>query len=128
LIVLDAAALVDVVTDQPDRGWVLEQIEDEDIAAPSHQLAEVVSAVARLVRADVLSLAAARDALGEAGALEQNLVAPSTTHLRRALELQERVRVLDGLYIALAEEFDVPLVTTDRRLRGADLPVEVLTP
>jgi hypothetical protein len=43
-----------------------------------------------------------------------------------ALELGDRVRVLDGLYVALAEQRDCPLLTTDARLAAADPPCEVV--
>ncbi|HYT10569.1 MAG TPA: hypothetical protein VEL73_07900 [Mycobacteriales bacterium] len=48
MIVLDASALVDVVLDQPPAPWLLDQISGEDVVAPSHQPAEVLSAVGRL--------------------------------------------------------------------------------
>lgn len=128
MIVLDASALVDVLLDQPAGPWVLEQVSGEEVRAPSHQPAEVLSALARLVRAGDLTPEAARDALDEATALPQGLMAPTAAHLRRALLLQDRIRVLDGLYVALAEELSCALVTTDRRLLGTDPPCEVRTP
>jgi predicted nucleic acid-binding protein len=128
MIVLDASALIDVVLDSPLQPWVIEQITDMPICAPAHQPAEVLSALARLVRAQVLTGAVALDALEEAHLLDQELVEPSMTHLARALARQDRIRVLDGLYVALAEERGVPLVTTDRRLAAARLPVPVLSP
>jgi predicted nucleic acid-binding protein len=54
------------------------------------------------------------------------LVLPDRRHLQRALELGERVRVLDSLYVALAEQRDCPLLTTDARLAAADPPCEVV--
>ena len=48
MIVLDAAAVVDVVTDQPTKPWVLENLRGQEVLAPAHQLAEVLSAIARL--------------------------------------------------------------------------------
>jgi predicted nucleic acid-binding protein len=127
VIVLDASALVDVVLDQRDAAWVLGQIADEEITAPSHQPAEVLSALARLVRGAVLSPDAARDALDEALDLPQRLIAPSAAQVRRAFVLRDRIRVVDGLYVALADELGCPLVTTDRRLASADAPCEVRT-
>jgi predicted nucleic acid-binding protein len=128
VIVLDASALLDVLLDQPDRGWVLDRLSGEQVCAPAHQLAEVLSAIARLIRAGELDEAVGRMLLEEAAALQQELVVPGVEHLRAALALQPRVRVLDGLYIALAQERGVPLVTTDRRLARAQLPVAVLVP
>jgi predicted nucleic acid-binding protein len=128
MIVLDAAALVDVVIGQPIRPWVLDRLRDEALVAPAHQPAEVVSAIARLVRAGDLDEQAARGALRDAAGLAQELLPPSPGHLVRALEMQDRVRVLDALYVVLAQDLDAAILTTDRRLGRADLPVPVLTP
>lgn len=128
MIVLDAAALVDVLTDQPASPWVLRRIETTPVCAPGHQPAETLSAIARLVRAGVLDDRSAREALIEAHALPQELVPVTEDLVLRALELAGRIRVLDGLYVALAEARDARLVTTDRRLARAQLPVPVDAP
>jgi predicted nucleic acid-binding protein len=128
MIVLDASALVDVVLDQPAKPWVLEQLTGTEVCAPAHQLAEVLSALARLVRAGTIESAAANGALAEAHSLHQELVAPTVDHLRRALDLQDRVRVLDGLYVVLAQDRRAALVTTDRRLGRGRLAIDVRVP
>ena len=128
MIVLDASALVDVVLDQPAAEWVLERLTDGDIHAPAHQSAEVLSVVSRQVRAGELEAADAEDALKEASDLPQQLVSPTADQVRRAFALRERIRVLDGLYVALAEQHGCALVTTDHRLAGARPPCEVLSP
>jgi predicted nucleic acid-binding protein len=128
VIVLDASALVDLVLDQRGAEWVVGQIDGEEITAPAHQSGEVLSAVARLVRSAVLTPEVAREALDEALDLPQRLVPPSAAHVRRAFALREHIRVADGLYVALADELGCPLVTTDRRLAGANTPCEVRVP
>ncbi len=125
MIVLDASALVDVIVDQPAKESVLAHL-DQPLVAPAHQMAEVLSAVARLVRAGEITADDARQALDDAYALEQDHVHPDRSQLRRALELQQRIRVLDGLYVALAEQRGHPLLTTDRRLAQADPPCTVI--
>ncbi len=125
MIVLDASALVDVVTDRPPRDAVLGHL-DQRIVAPSHQPAEVLSAVARLVRAGELSLLEARQAMADVTDLRQELVAADRSLFWRALELTDRIRVLDGLYVALAEQRSCPILTTDARLARADPPCEVV--
>lgn len=125
---MDAAALVDVLIDRPQAQWVLDQVDDAEVCAPCHQPAEVLSALCRLRRADVLDDRALNDALDEFGAFPQELVAPLAGHVRRAAALTTRIPVLDALYVALAEERSCPLVTTDRRLAGAKAPCEVLVP
>lgn len=128
MIVLDAAALVDVVLDQPARGWVLDRVGGQEVCAPAHQPAEVVSAIARLRRGGAIPPEVADAAAREAMELVQELVLPTAAHLARALALQERIRVLDGLYVALAEERQAALVTTDLRLHRAAPPCEVWAP
>jgi predicted nucleic acid-binding protein len=125
MIVLDASALVDVVTEHRNALAIIEHL-DQPLVATGHQQAEVLSAVARLVRADELSAEEARQALVAASDLEQEVVVATGRHLRRALELQDRIRVLDGLYVALAEQLGAPLLTTDARLVGSDPPCDVI--
>ena len=88
----------------------------------------MLSALGRLVREGELDLRLASEAAIEASALQQELVPPEADHLVRALEMQDRIRVLDGLYVALAQDRDATLVTTDERLARAQLPVTVRTP
>lgn len=128
MIVLDASALIEVLADQEHAGWLLDQMQSEEVIAPAHQAAEVLSGIARLHRAGVFTEAKARDALAAATALQQQLVVPSSVHLKRAFDLRASIPVVDGLYVALAEERGVPLLTTDRRLVRADPPCEVLAP
>jgi predicted nucleic acid-binding protein len=128
VIVVDASALLDALLDGPNTAWVLGWFAQERLCAPAHQPAEVLSATGRLVRAGELTAPTAAALLQDLAELEQDPVLPSSIHLRVALELQDRVRVLDGLYVALAEERRAPLLTTDRRLAGAQLPVQVLAP
>ena len=53
---------------------------------------------------------------------------PHLALLERAWDLRENVSVYDGVYVALAELLQAPLVTCDRRLAripGHDAAVEV---
>ena len=125
MIVLDASALIDVLTDQPTKSHVLEYF-DRQILAPSHQLAEVVSAIAALKRAGVLKPAAAKAALSEAADLHQTWVPLDAELLQRALSLDDRLRMLDAIYVAIAERFSCPVLTTDARLARAKPPCDVL--
>ena len=128
MIVLDASALVELVADGPSKAWAAGETAGQPIAAPGHQLAEVVSALDLLVRAGDLDPAGGRAALGEAAALPQEVHPIDAELLDHAWRLRGRIRMLDGLYLALAVRLDVPLVTTDRRLHGADAPCEVRAP
>lgn len=128
MIVLDASALVDVVLDEPVASWVLDQIDGEDVAAPAHQPAEVLSAVGRIERAGRIDATTGRAALAAAASLPQRLVPATLDLLLRAYTLRDGIRVLDGLYVALAEELGAALVTTDVRLGRAVSSCDVRFP
>lgn len=127
MIVLDASALVDVVADRPLREGVLDHL-NQRILAPAHQLAEVSSALHQLVRAGDLSDDDARRALVDAAGLAQQTIALDEALLLRAYALRNSIRILDGLYVALAERHGCALLTTDGRLARASAPCEVITP
>lgn len=128
MIVLDASAVVDAVLDRPSADWVRGQLTDVDVMAPGHQPAEILSALARLVRTGTIDDQTAAAALAEAARLPQVLIPTQAQHLRRAFALRERIRVADGLYVVLAEDLGCPLVTTDARLAGAAPPCAVRQP
>lgn len=77
MIVLDTSALVEVVADRPARDAVLDYLHTR-ILAPSHQLAEVSSAIIRLLRAEELSAEQAERALADAAALRQEVIYPGS--------------------------------------------------
>lgn len=125
MIVLDASALIDVVAGRPRKDAVLEYL-GQSITAPSHQLAEVGSAVSRLVRAGDMTPESATQALADAASLIQEVAPIDEALLLRAFALRDSVRLLDGLYVALAERRSCPLLTTDGRLVRSDPPCEVI--
>lgn len=128
MIVLDASALVDVVIGAPSAPWVLDRIEGQDVVAPAHQPAEVLSALARLQRSGELTAAEAAGALEDAMALGMTFEPLDRRLVSRAFGLRSSLRVLDALYVAVAERHDAVLVTTDRRLARADPPCRVQSP
>lgn len=76
----------------------------------------------------VLDAAALVDVVTDQERNLSELVTPDSDHIRRAFALPDRTRVLDGLYVALAEALGVPLLTTDRRLARAEPPCQLLVP
>lgn len=118
--VLDASAIVaylcggelapearDALLDDPRRNWALQLVD-----------AEIGHALRRLVRAGELRPGDARQALADLADMPLRR-AGHRALLRRAWELRANVTLYDGLYVALAERLDVPLVTLDARLAAA---------
>lgn len=97
-----------------------------DVHAPSLLDVEVTQTLRRLVRGAKLELAVAeigRDELAQLGVHRH----PDAALLRRAWELRDTCTTYDGLYVALAEALDAPLLTRDGRLaRGIGGLVEIV--
>ena len=91
----------------PRRNW-----------APHLIDAETGHALRRVVLAGELSARAARAALDDLAELQIKRVGHQGL-LSRAWELRANVTFYDGLYVALAERLDIPLVTLDARLANA---------
>lgn len=117
IVVIDAATVVDLICDFPAADHFRSVIEAATVvAAPAHLDAEVISALARLLRAGRLSRPQERV---ESLATFKAQRWPLQPLLLPAWALLERIAARDALYVALAASLDAVLVTTDRRLRRA---------
>lgn len=117
---LDASVLVEALTDgvrgeqarasiQSSPGWLW---------APFVVDAEVGHALRGNVRAGLASAKAAKAALDDL--MEMRLERVSHRFLsERAWEMRDNLSFYDGLYVALAEALEAPLVTFDARLAKA---------
>jgi predicted nucleic acid-binding protein len=118
--VLDASVLVEFLTGGERAEGAERQIGASSgwLWAPYLVDAEVGHALRRNVRAGELSARAARAALTDL--MDMRLQRISHDLLAdRAWELRQNVSFYDGLYIALAEALEAPLLTLDSRLAGA---------
>jgi predicted nucleic acid-binding protein len=93
--------------------------------APAHLDAEVLSALGRLYRANKLKEAAVGAALDELAR------APVKRHPLAALligawELRDHHRLVDGLYVELAEALALTILTTDGRLARSAARAELV--
>lgn len=114
-VVLDASAMVDLLTGQRAADVLRGRLRDAVVHVPAHFDAEVLCALGRLHRADQLSV---HDV---SAGLDASRRAPMARHplpalLDGAWTLRDRMRLIDALYAALADQLDAPLVTTDARL------------
>jgi predicted nucleic acid-binding protein len=114
-VVVDSSALIEIlVRPKPDRA-LRRRILTSENHAPEVVDAEVLSVLRRMV-------AAGRLAAAQATLAVENLAAaplarsPHRPLLARAWQLRDSVFSHDALYVALAEQLHVPLVTCDGRL------------
>ena len=120
MIVVDAAAVVDLLLDDGSRGrWVRRELAGKAVLhAPQLIDYETLAATRRKIQRHEIDPDRANRAMSDFTGLRIRRY-PPRPFLRRALELRESVTSYDAFYVALAETLDYPLVTTDRRLARA---------
>ncbi len=115
MVVVDASALVDALL---VNGAARSRLGVESLQAPELIDAELLAVLRRLVLAGKLQDGDALQALTISHQLGLRRHA-SRTLWRRAWELRLNLSAYDALYVALAEELQVPLLTADARLARA---------
>ena len=120
--VVDSSLLVAATADAGGEGvWAEGILAAGGLVAPHLVLAETANVLRRLEAAGRLSRleagASARDLLQ----LDLEFV-PYPPFADRIWELRHNVTAYDAWYVAVAEVFDLPLATLDRRLATADGP------
>lgn len=126
-LVLDASAAVNALVPGHLRNATLRHFDGAELFAPALIDTEVVSALARLERAELITTPEAGSAVTAwtrlpCTKLETEPTIPAIWALRHA------VRVSDAHYAVVARLLDAPLLTADVRLGRAHLPgVSVLT-
>lgn len=119
IAIVDASAVVDLLI-RSDAGESVRRFltdhADLALVTVAHLDAEVMSALARLSRADVLTDAEVARLLHRLGALAMRRLPITTELLNAAWELRDNVAARDALYVAAAQSMKAKLVTTDERL------------
>lgn len=122
MIVVDASALIAMVTAQQPRGdWVREQLRSQRAHSPHVMPAEVHSVLRRMELRGELTAAGAIGAREEFSRIRP-LLAPFAPFANRIWALRRNLSIYDAWYVALAETLDCPLVTIDHRLSRAAGP------
>lgn len=124
---IDTSAMVDLLARTDDRfSAVRARLARTVMHAPAHFDAEVLSALGRMQRAGVLTVARVD------GALDELRRAPVTRHglsslLAGAWARRDTLRLADALYVELAETAGIALLTTDQRLARAWPSADAIT-
>jgi predicted nucleic acid-binding protein len=131
LNVVDASVLVEYLSGGEHREAAEHAIGRERwVWAPALVDAEVGSALRRQARAKEISARKAGVALEDLLDMRLQRI-PLAALVDRAWQLRDNVTFYDGLYVALAEELESPLLTLDARLakvKGLRTEVELIAP
>ena len=114
-LAIDASAMVEALIGTAAGAAVRRRMRNRELHAPAHLDAEVLSALGRLHRSGELSAASVERALGELTS------APICRHLLAGLltgawAARDKLRLVEALYVELAERIGATLLTTDARL------------
>jgi predicted nucleic acid-binding protein len=116
--IVDASAMVDLLVGSPVATSVEARLRGRELHVPAHFDAEVLSALGRLQRAGEMTprQVTARLQRVEAAPIRRHLLTPLLTD---AWQLRHNLRLVDALYVALANQLDALIVTTDAGLASA---------
>lgn len=117
MIVIDASAIVELITDENGLAARVGEAlyEDPEWVCPAHTVVEVASALRGLWlggRSSREECEARIAALARIHPVEYSV----TPLLERIMELAPNASAYDAAYVALAERLRVPLLTTDAKL------------
>jgi predicted nucleic acid-binding protein len=125
-LVVDASAVVETLLGTDLGVQARARMRGHGLHAPAHLDAEVLSALGRLFRTSQL----AESTVG--AALDELAAAPIQRHplaglLSGAWERRENHRLVDGLYVQLADSLASTILTTDARLARSAAQAELVS-
>lgn len=126
-LVLDASAMVDLLIEAPASDAIGTRLSGTSVHVPHHFDAEVLSAIAQLVRAGLVTDDRATEHLAQLGAApyQRHDVSPL---VMGAWRRRGHMRVADALYVELGMRIGVAVVTTDAGMAAAASNVELIRP
>jgi predicted nucleic acid-binding protein len=119
IVVLDAAAAVDVLLDNTRGRDARRHLENAKLFSVVHLDAEVFSALARLHRDEQLTAEALTARLALLADLDVARLPITGPLLSAAWALRDNIAARDALYVAAAQTLTCKLLTTDDRLSRA---------
>ena len=125
-VVVDASAALEALIGTPLGRAVRARMRGCELHSPAHLDAEVLPALGRLNRAGALRAKSVTSALSELA------IAPIARHhlaglLAGAWAGRERLRLVDALYVELANSLEATLLTTDARLARQSATAELVS-
>ncbi len=125
-VVVDASTMVDLLVGSPLATAIRDRLQGHELHAPAHFDAEVLSALGRLHRGGHLTARQVTTRIQRVAAapIQRHLLAPL---LAGAWKLRHNLRLVDAVYVELANRLEAPIVTTDAGLAAASRTAEHVT-
>lgn len=126
-VVIDASAMVDLLVGSDLASSVEARLRGHELHVPAHFDAEVLSAFGRLQRGGEMTIRQVGVRLQRVAAapIRRHLLAPLLTD---AWSLRDNLRLVDALYVALANRLDASILTTDAGLAAATPTAQLVVP
>lgn len=117
--------MVELLVGSPTAAALQHRLRGHELHVPAHFDAEVLSALGRLQRDGQLTVRQVTTRLQHLAAapLQRHFLAPL---LNGAWKIRHNLRLVDALYVELADRLEAPVVTTDARLAAASPVAELL--
>ena len=124
-LIVDASAMVDYLVGSAAGLLVEDRLKGSEVHVPAHFDAEVLSALGRLGRAGKLTdhEVEERVALTAAAPMQRHLLMPL---LSGASHRRHNLRLVDALYIELANQMNSKIITTDSGMASASPIAELV--
>jgi predicted nucleic acid-binding protein len=119
--------MVGLLVAGPDREALAERLRGAVVHVPAHFEAEVLSALGRLHRAGQVPEHVVEEALDRLARVPWQRH-PIADLLVASWRLRGNIRLVDAIYVALAERLDARLLTLDRRLAASSDRVVLVVP
>lgn len=121
-VVIDASVIVAALSSSADNGaWAERILASGDLVAPALVLVESTNILRRMELVGELTGLEANFAQRDLMLLPMDLV-PFEPFADRVWELRHNVTSYDAWYVAIAEAFELPLATLDRKLAKSPGP------